>query len=187
MCELALRSSCQLHVPEGKETPYRLFFDMDGVLCEYRYEDDLSTLYQKGYFAKLRANQSFVQAVKKLLEDPKYDIYVISSVLSDSKFARKEKEEWLNRLLPEIDQAHRIFPPCGPVHMDKKDAVPDGVREKDLLIDDYGKNVRSWPGKYIKVSRDARDAKKEARAHVHVVSPDSSANRIIREVENALI
>ena len=38
----------------------RLFVDMDGTLAEFRSVDTLETLYEKGYFAELRPQETVV-------------------------------------------------------------------------------------------------------------------------------
>ena len=47
----------------------RVFFDMDGVLAEYRYVP-YADMLQEGYFRDLAPQEEAVKAIKKLAEDP---------------------------------------------------------------------------------------------------------------------
>lgn len=129
----------------------RLLVDMDGTLAQFRRVDTLETLYEEGYFRNLPPLQNVVDAVKEILRNhPDTEVYIMSAVLSDSRYALKEKNEWLDQYLPEIDMDHRIFPPVG---ANKLDYVPDGVRSTDFLLDDYTHNLTLWepPARGIKL------------------------------------
>lgn len=120
----------------------RLFIDMDGTLAEFKVVDTLETLYEKGYFRELKPQENVIDAVKQFArENPEVEIYIMSSVLTDSKYALEEKNQWLDRYLPEIDAAHRIFPPCGE---DKKAYIPGAINQDNYLLDDYTKNLAQW-------------------------------------------
>jgi hypothetical protein len=69
------------------------------------------------------------------------EVFILSSVLFDSRYAKEEKNAWLDRYLPQLDREHRIFLPCGE---NKASYVPDGIRESDCLLDDYTKNLEDW-------------------------------------------
>ncbi len=129
----------------------RLFVDMDGTLAVFKHVDTLEKLYEPGYFKDLEPNINVVNAVKEILaHKPDIDVYILSSVLSDSNYALKEKREWLEKYLPEIPIGKCIFPPCG---QDKTNFVPGGLKETDYLLDDYSKNLNSWepPARGIKL------------------------------------
>ena len=129
----------------------RLFLDLDGTAATFQKVDTLETLYEKGYFLNLEPNQNVVDAIRIIIrEHPEIEVYVMSSVLSDSKYALQEKNQWIDRYLPEIDMEHRIFPACGE---NKLDYIPGGVRETDLLLDDYTHNLTLWepPARGIKL------------------------------------
>lgn len=129
----------------------RLFVDMDGTLAEFKVVDTLERLYEPGYFLNLEPNVNVVSAIKELIDNHKeIDVYIMSAVLSDSKYALNEKKEWLQKHLPEISMEKCIFPPCG---SDKKDFIPNGVRSDDFLLDDYSVNLNAWepPARGIKL------------------------------------
>ncbi len=127
----------------------RLFVDMDGTLAEFRSVDTLETLYEKGYFAELRPQETVVEGIKTFMnENQAAEVFILSSVLTDSPYAAAEKEAWLDRYLPEIDTQHRIFVPCG---SPKSAFVPEGIKKSDVLLDDYSQNLHEWQGKGIKL------------------------------------
>lgn len=134
-----------------QEAEPRLFVDMDGTLAEFKPVDTLETLYEEGYFLNLPPLENVVNSIKEMMRlYPEKEVYIMSAVLSDSPFALKEKNAWLDHYLPEIDQEHRIFTPCGE---DKLSYVPGGAKETDYLLDDYTKNLTRWepPAKGIKL------------------------------------
>ena len=58
--------------------------------------------------------KNVVAAVKEIVTNhPEIEVNILSAYLTDSQYALQEKNEWLDRYLPEIDQTHRIFVPCG--------------------------------------------------------------------------
>ncbi|MFT8889666.1 MAG: hypothetical protein ABF904_12720 [Ethanoligenens sp.] len=128
----------------------RLFVDLDGTLAVFRHVDTLETLYERGYFLNLAPHQNVVEAVKKLIQSKEAEVFVLSAFLSDSPYALTEKNIWLDKHIPEIDTAHRIFLPCGE---DKKAHIPGGVRPDDFLLDDYTHNLALWqpPARGIKL------------------------------------
>lgn len=120
----------------------RLFVDMDGTLAEFRQVSALEELYERGYFAQLPPQKNVVDAIHLLIDTaPMVEIFILTSVLFDSRFAREEKNGWLDRYLPELDEGHRIFLPCGE---GKATYVPGNMRANDLLLDDYTKNLHEW-------------------------------------------
>ena len=119
----------------------RLFVDMDGTLAVFKPVSTLETLYEPGYFLNLEPIHNVLEAVKMIAKRQDIEVFILSSVLSDSSYALEEKNAWLDRYLPEIDRQHRFFPTCG---SDKKEVIPGGVKGTDYLMDDYTKNLQSW-------------------------------------------
>lgn len=134
-----------------KQEKQRLFVDMDGTLAVFKQVDELETLYEKGYFLNLAPQRNVLAAIKELaVNHPEIEVNILSAYLTDSQYALQEKNEWLDRFLPEIDRDHRVFVPCG---TDKKEGIRDGIRRNDFLLDDYTKNLNEWqpPARGIKL------------------------------------
>ena len=161
----------------------RIFFDLDGVLAEFRYASPYEDLYRRGYFETLRPNENIVQAAKALVRDPLTEVYILSAVLMDSEYALSEKVLWCNRYLPEIPPGHRIFIPCS-ASTDKSRYIGK-LRETDVLVDDYGVNLDRWTARKVKVARDETDRMKEMSRFDHVISPYMDPSDIQREIKNA--
>lgn len=160
----------------------RYFVDMDGVLTKYQFDlPSHDTLYEEGYFLKRPMQENVVDAVCQLLAAGE-DVFILSAVLNDSKYAFSEKHEWLNSHL-NIECRRRVFTICGE---DKINYVPGFDPERDVLIDDYGPNTEVWKnagGKYVKVSVDAEDAAYESTRHDYVIHPDMSPYDIIKTIK----
>lgn len=129
----------------------RLFIDMDGTLATFNQIDKIESLYEEGYFYNLKPYENVIKAVKDIIKENKeIDVYILSAYLSDSDYALKEKNAWLDKYLPEITKKKRLFLPCGE---NKKNYIPNGVTNNDYLLDDYTKNLFDFdpPGIGIKL------------------------------------
>lgn len=136
------------YVDQSKQ---RLYVDMDGTLSKFTPVNTLEELYEEGFFRNQEPQMNVVGAVKEIIQNnPEIDVYVLSAVLSDSPYAKNEKNEWLDMYLPEIDEQHRVFTKCGE---DKKNFIIGGIRPNDFLLDDYTNNLVLWqpPAKGIKL------------------------------------
>lgn len=125
---------------------------MDGTLADFQAVASEEELFEQGYFANLKPQSNVIEAVKELSAREDIEIYILSAVLP-SPYAQSEKNEWLDRYLPEVDAAHRIFVPCGE---DKGKYIGHSLGADDLLLDDYSKNLKSWcpPGRAVKLMND---------------------------------
>lgn len=166
----------------------RLFVDMDGTLAEFHPVHSMEELHAKGYFAGLPPQQNVVEAVRILNADTDVEVYILSAVLSDSKYALQEKKEWLEKYLPEIDSGHFLFSNCG---RDKAAVIPDGIRKGDTLIDDFTKNLLAWPEDGIGINllngiNHSRGSWKGSRISM-IEKPESMAKAIKRIMSGELI
>ena len=121
------------------EQKNRYFVDMDGVLAVYP-DKEKAWWEIKGIFELLTPQERVVKAIKKMV-DRGEDVYVLSAYNKDFPHAKEEKNYWLDKHLPEIDQEHRIFTVVG---QKKTDYVPGGLRATDVLLDDYNGNLEAW-------------------------------------------
>ena len=120
----------------------RIFVDMDGTLCQWLAGTPFEDLFRRRYFLDLPAMYNVVDAVKLLLNYEQIEIFILSAYLEDSPYALTEKHLWLDKHFGSVlDDEHRIFVPTT---KSKADAVPGGIREGDILLDDYSRNLIAW-------------------------------------------
>lgn len=169
---------------EQHDDTIRLFVDMDGVLAEYRQTCVLEDLYEEGYFYNLRPQEQIVEAIKAVRQDPRIEVFILSSVLTDSPYALVEKKAWLSKYLPEIDADHQVFPPCG---KEKWKYVPGGIRSSDCLLDDYTKNLVEWEpqGNGIKLLNGINHSHETWKGAM--VSINSPANELINDIKSHVL
>lgn len=129
----------------------RLFVDMDGTLAEFKKAAQIEDLFEQGYFANLKPLDNVLAAVRELNQNPNYQVYILSSVLTDSQYAELEKKEWLKQHFSELKNEQIIFSECG---KSKVNYIPGGIKNTDILLDDYTVNLNEWKqagGKPLKV------------------------------------
>lgn len=122
----------------------RLFVDIDGTLAHFNKVQKIEALYEQGYFLSLPPYQNVVDAIKIINKRPDVDVFILSAVLSDSKYALDEKTEWISKYLPEIKSEQLLFTVCG---KDKADFIKGGITKSDILLDDYTINLYNWSDK----------------------------------------
>ena len=113
-----------------------LYVDMDGTLAEFR-PVPITELYREGYFRDLAPQCNVIEAIRKLFEEPNgIKVRLLSCYLKDSKFALKEKQEWIREFIPELSK-DALFLPCGV-------SKADFIGEDGFLLDDYTDNLLLW-------------------------------------------
>lgn len=118
----------------------RIFIDMDGTLAKWKNVINADELYEQGYYLNLEPNSKLIEEIKSLIWKGE-DIYILSSFLDGSKYALDEKNKWLDKYLPELDNERRIFVKYGD---NKSDYIKSGISNSDYLLDDYTKNLIDW-------------------------------------------
>lgn len=132
----------------------RLFIDMDGTLSFINNNiDSLEAIYTKGYFSNLHPMHQVINGIKEYLKSDN-EVYILSNVV-ESPYAINEKNEWLDKYLPDIDKNHRIFIPFG---VNKANYIKD-ISKTDFLLDDHDDTLNSWnqKGTAIKLINDIND------------------------------
>lgn len=121
-----------------------IFVDMDGVLALYD-KDTVNKMYNEGFFISRPAQKGNLNLVKTLMNDCNVDVYILSSLLADSEFILKEKNEWLDKHLPELPFEKRIFVPEGVAKSTFINSKLNGLHNStNVLIDDYTVNLVKW-------------------------------------------
>ena len=131
----------------------RVFIDMDGTLCEWNTNlKSFEDLFAQGYFFNLKPHPNMIKTIHELKKNHKFELFILSAYLEESKTALTEKKLWLDKYIGDlIDYEHRLFVPTTE---EKASVVPGGIMPGDILIDDYTVNLVSWKkrgGKGIKV------------------------------------
>ena len=116
----------------------RVFVDMDGTLCGWRSGADMDELLRPGFFSEMKCQENIAAAVRFMLDNLSdvVSVHILSAVLSESKTAEREKNEWLDTFNIAVPPEHRIFCPCGEP---KAAYIEDGIRPTDILLDDYSR------------------------------------------------
>lgn len=162
-----------------------VLWDQDGTLYEFKPDGNY---YTHLYFYLLRCLKNTVMAASLIngmvFEGYEFVSCVYSNVLIDSPHdPEQEKNDALDRDT-DIPRENRIFMPCGSSKWEN--AVKMGIADRCILIDDYGKNLEDWQGPKVKVSRDAEDRKKEMLKYKYCISPDQTADDIIKTILSAV-
>lgn len=140
----------------------RLMVDMDGTLAVWG-DSPFEEVCAKGYFRSRPTMPNVINAVKHIIRNyPEVEVFILSAALQDNHSVG-EKNEWLDKYLPEIDMEHRIFSTYG----ENKGKY---LKSKgDILLDDYSKNLLEWEangGKGIKLLNGVNWSKKSWRGDV---------------------
>lgn len=137
-----------------KNMERNVFFDMDGTLAEWREAATLEELLKPGYFETLKPTD-LVEFANELAKNQNFHCYVLSAYMPESN-ALKEKKEWCKKYLPQFDESHLLFVPCGvskakfvaeALHFDyfmDETEERQVLSEHDFLVDDYSYNLNDW-------------------------------------------
>lgn len=129
----------------------RVYIDMDGTVAQWNPTASFEELHEKGYFANLKPMKPMIQSLHELSQQEEVELYILTSYLPESKYAKDEKKAWLDKHMPFIKEENKIYVRYG---NDKSTYIRGGVSENDYLLDDYTKNLEEWDrsgGSAIKV------------------------------------
>ena len=127
------------------EQKQRIFFDMDGVLAKWE-SCSLEETFAHGFFLSREPVENVIKAVKMLCNDDDIDVYILSATYEDhDNHSLAEKRLW-NQMHTDIPLEKQIYVPYG---QNKSDGLD--IKTYDILVDDFSKNLREWPGTTIKL------------------------------------
>lgn len=128
----------------------KIFLDLDGTLAKFNVRNALERFdKEKGFFARLKAYKN-IEIVNELAKNN--NLFVISA--SPNEQADRDKLEWLNKYLPNIQLDNVTICRLG---QNKAQIIQDkyniAIDNNCYLLDDYTKNLVEWEsfgGKGIK-------------------------------------
>ena len=90
-----------------KNKKINLFLDMDGTIIELLFDSE-ETYLKKGKYLNKKPIKPIINKIKEINKNfPLIKINIISC--SKTKYMIKEKNEWLNKYMPDIKRKRRIF------------------------------------------------------------------------------
>lgn len=120
----------------------RIFVDMDGTLAKWN-NVEFEQLFEEGYYRNLEPNQELLNEVNSLISQGE-NVYILSAYLTESEYAKKEKQEWVKQYLPELKEEKQIFVPYGTNKAEYLKEHYSPITNEDYLVDDYTKNLLEW-------------------------------------------
>ena len=94
-----------------------IYIDMDDVLCNFSkarakaLEIEPETIYpqsQYGFFRNLEPMEEAIKSVHTLLDDDKFDVYILTAPSVLNPMCYTEKRDWVEKHLG-MDMAHRLI------------------------------------------------------------------------------
>ncbi len=167
--------SCIYFMPGEKRN---IFVDMDGVLATWNPNAPLEEVACPGYFSSLPAEENVIKAVNMLSTNESMAVYLLAAVFADGH-SIIEKQAWLDKHGVNIPISRRFFLPYG---SDKSSFIRErtGSSNKDILIDDFSKNLHSWHGIGIKMYNQCNGTKGTWRGYCvkNTMPPDILYNQL---------
>lgn len=127
----------------------RIFVDMDGVLAKWE-EASLEEMTSPGFFISRKPDPNVCDMFRMLQEkaaEGSLEVFILSSYLLP--MSMEEKIEW-NQMYTHIPRENQIYVPYGESKATALEVV-GGIQATDVLIDDFTKNLKEWPGVAIKL------------------------------------
>lgn len=139
----------------------RIFIDMDGTLAKRQNVENFRQFYKQGYYRNLKQNEEIVDEVNKLIKQGE-DIYIFSEYLTDSKYAKDEKQHWIKEYFPNLQQDKQIFVPYGTNKAKYLKETCLQITNNEYLISDNIKNLEEWKtegGIGVRYNNEIKDSK----------------------------
>ena len=88
-----------------------VFVDIDGTVAQWLPTTTPEELVEPGYFQNLPPYTQMVENVRYLIRHG-VQVYSLSAYMQTKGDPVAEKNLWLDKYIPEIPNAHRLFCPC---------------------------------------------------------------------------
>ncbi len=111
-----------------------IYFDMDGVLCQWDPTSSVEDTFQPGYFLSRKEEKGVSKLIRQLKKEG-HAVAILSAVYTEGT-AYAEKEQWLKD--HGLGDITKIFVPYGD---DKNKYVGPG---DNILVDDFSRNLHAW-------------------------------------------
>ncbi len=137
----------KLRKGNNKSKKIRVFFDYDGTLAKWN-DIPFEECFKPGYYRNLKTMDNMVKAAEILSKLPDVEVCSLTAYLREST-AWEDKWNWTDEHLPFIGARNRYFVPYG---TSKSEFIKEhsGLKDNDILVDDYSNNLRDWHGLAIK-------------------------------------
>lgn len=127
-----------------------IFFDMDGVLAEYRKNCTENDLKQKDYFLSLKPEENMLSALSMLIDNSTalgINVFILTKVYPTMfKYSVSEKLQWRDEYMPYLFDSEFIM--VNGEKQEKSEAIRESLGielNKDcILIDDFNHNLAEW-------------------------------------------
>ena len=121
----------------------RVLIDIDGTMAVFHPDKSLEEVAKKGYSLNLEPYAEVCKAISLLvlnegLSDDEYEVYSYGAYLNED--CKEDKNLWIDRYVPEIDEEHRLFCPYGIDKWDYLVQIGFNPTRWDILLDDFTKN-----------------------------------------------
>ncbi len=144
----------------------KLFVDFDGTLAEFKYVG--ADVYSApGYSLTLAPHKNVVAAIRYIIRHNLMEVFLASAVMP-FEHCTKDKDTWMDEILPEVDREHRIYMPIG---TNKADYIQ--ASKGDVFLDDWNGNLKQLyatcaavePVKLVNAVNDNRKSWKGSRVY----------------------
>lgn len=114
-----------------------LYVDMDDTIADFKGVPNAVERFREepNFFFNLKPLQKNLEAIKMLLANENFRIYILTA--SPNEHCDNDKRKWLAKYLPELKEKNVLICRLG-------ENKGDYMKHRGSLLDDYKKNVVQW-------------------------------------------